>query len=127
MYALTYAAIMQHVASCDSTLACTAGNDACACCPHGAGEYNVTYDSAAGVCTVSALEIHSVHSASRPWTGKVIRDSEGLLFLACAILACGLLVRVVRDRHLRKLANDCHSYATTKPLMCDGFDCSMYH
>ena len=110
LYGLTFAAIqiVLHVASCNSTLACSVGNDACACCPHGAGEYNVSYDSTSGVCTVSGSDVHGDQFASRPWTGRLIRDAEGLIFFVCAVLMCGLLCRAVRDdmRHLH----------VTKPL-----------
>lgn len=85
------------LASCDSSFACVAGDNACACCPRGAGEYNVQYNGTNGVCTVSfvALEDTGEHSP-RPWTGKTIRDAEGAILAVCGLIACGLLVRAVR-------------------------------
>ena len=55
--------------------------------------YNVSYDEASGVCTVSETERED---DPRPWTGKMIREAEGAIFVLCALAVCGLLVRVVR-------------------------------
>ena len=55
--------------------------------------YNVSYDEASGVCTVSETERED---NPRPWTGKMIREVEGAIIVLCALAVCGLLVRVVR-------------------------------
>ena len=56
--------------------------------------YNVSYDEASGVCTVSETKREA--NPRRPWTGKMIRGAEGAIIVLCALAVCGLLVRVVR-------------------------------
>jgi|EP01046_Picozoa_sp_COSAG06_P031360 hypothetical protein len=82
-----------------------AGMDACACCPRGAGIYDVSFDESTGSCAVAGASSSSssggqgggggADSEMRPWTGRAIRDAEPVIFVICAVLACALLARVV--------------------------------
>eukprot|EP01046_Picozoa_sp_COSAG06_P023013 COSAG06_NODE_1812_length_8310_cov_12.407259_3_plen_89_part_00 len=78
-----------------------AGMDACACCPRGAGIYDVSFDESTGSCTVAGGSFSSSFggqggdSEMRPWTGRAIRDAEPVIFVICAVLACALLARLV--------------------------------
>lgn len=59
--------------------------------------YNVSYDSSTGVCTLEGVARDPARAkGNRPWTGKMIRDAEGAIWVLCGALACGLLARAVR-------------------------------